>query len=227
MKFPKIKRFLNNTEEQTALHYAVILNGYLQATNNKVGYYGSVEILTEDAKQRDILEKKVFSLEDLDALDAAVRVEYRVDGFKISYEDGKSLFRSWAGIIDAERQISLYDDLMDEMILAQDFKKFPDMRAIVPALSKGDIDKKAVEGRSTYFRSCNMHADSLSIITEALSHKNPESPFISLHFFHADKTKDKANTVTAPILVTAIASAFADFKEVGIISPVFVKSDKA
>lgn len=225
MKFPKIKRFLKNSEEETCMHYAVILNGYLQATNNVVGYYGSVEILTEDAKLRDLLEKKIFNRTDLETLEDAIKIEYRADGFKCYYEDKKSVFRAWAGQIDSDRQIYLYDDLMDEMILAQDFKKFPDMRLIVPALSKGDIDKKAIDSRPSYFRSCGIHADSLSIITEALSFKYEDKPYINMQFFHADKTKDKVNTVTAPILVTATHSAYDGYKEVGVVSPVLQNSN--
>lgn len=225
MKFPKIKRFLADPESNLPhMQYAVILNGYLQATNNKVGYYGSVEILAEDAKLRDLLEKKIFNLEDLETLEDAVKIEYRVDGFKCYYENGKTKFRSWAGQIDSERHLYLYDDLLDEM-LSTDFKKFPDMRAIIPALSKGDIDKKAVEDRGNYFRGVNMHADSLSIITEALSYKYPDSPFISLHFFHADKSRVQVNTVTAPILVTATQSAYDKYKEVGVVSPAFHKDN--
>ena len=224
MKFPKIKRFLNASEDQSSMHYAVILNGYLQATNNTVGYYGSVEILTEEAKLRDLLEKRVFSREDLEALEDAIKIEYRVDGFKCYYEEKNAVFRSWTGQIDSDRQIFLYDDLMDEMILAKDFKKFPDMRLIVPALTKGDIDKKAIEDRSSYFRSCGIHADSLAIITEALHFKYEDRKYISMSFFHADKTKDKVNTVTAPILVTALHSAYDGIREVGVVSPVLFNS---
>lgn len=221
--FPKIKDFLSDPADNTPfMEYAVLLNGFLQATNNKVAYYASVEILTEDAKLRDLLEKKVFSREDLIALEDAIMIEYRVDGFKIYYDEKGSVYRQWSGVIDSERRISLYDDLMDEFILAQDFKKFPDLTQVIPALAKnGDIDVKQTQVRNCHFRGVGMHANSLAIITGALRFKNPEKPYIRLEFFHADKTKEKIDKVSAAILVTAISSKFPAYKEVAIVTPVF------
>lgn len=223
MRFPKITGFLSDPSDNTPhLEHAVVLNGYLHATNNKAAYYGSVELLTPDAKLRDMLEKKVFNREDLDALENTSLVEYREDGFKCYYEDGKAVFREWSGQIDTARQIHLYDDLMDEFVLAGNYKKYPDFAQIIPALTKnGDIDAKQIQVRNCHFRSVGMHAQSLSVITEALSFKMVEKPYLRLEFFHADKTKDKVDKVSAAIIVSAISSAFDSYKEIGIITPVF------
>lgn len=220
--FPKIAPFLSQDTEKPFLQYAVVLNGILQATDNKIAYYGSVEILTADPKQRDLLEKKIFNQEDLEILANSVRVDFRSDGFKAYFEDGKSKFRIWAGTIDAQRQISLYDDLMDEYALAKDFKKYPDMTQILSAISKNsDIDVKAVQRRNTHFRSVSLPAQKLAIISEAFMFKDPSKPFVRLEFFHADQTKDKVDKVTAAILVTPLNSNFNLYKEAALLMPVF------
>jgi len=224
MVFPNLLGFISDDTLEKRfkfLEYAVVLRGMVQATNNRIAYYSSVEVLTDDSKQRDILEKKIFNKSDLELLadPDLVKMEYRSDGFKAYFENKPSEYRDWAGIIDEERRIHLYDDLMCEYVLAEDFMKFPDICSIVLAAGKnGSIDVTKVQKRNAHFREVGVSVDHLSKISDAFM-GNPNK-FLRLDFFHADPTKDKVNKVSASILVTPFKSNFKAYLEAALITPV-------
>lgn len=220
--FPNLLGILAETG---AMQYAVILNGFLMATDNRVAYYASVEILSTDPKQLDVMEKRIFNSEDIERLCLAERVDFRADGFKMTFEDGSTEFRAWAGSISPDREIALYDDMLDMDIRAEDFKKFPDFTKLIPALdAKGIIDVKQVQKRNTHFRGAGLTADAVNAVSNALIFKDPAKKYLCLEFFHADKTKDKVDRVSAGILVTPFSSPFKSYLQACIISPVFLNS---
>lgn len=220
--FPNIKGILSTDEKKPFLQYAVVLNGHLQACNNRIAYYSSVEILTDKPKERDILEKKIFNREDLELLsdEKLTMVEYREDGFKMYFDDKESVYRQWAGKIDEKREIHLWDDMLEDFYQpVENFNKFPDLKTVVPALSKnGTIDIKQVQVRNTHFRGLGVATD--IIATAGLAFMGNVDNFLRLEFFHADKTKDKVEKVTAAILVTPFKSKFKIYQEALVIVPV-------
>jgi hypothetical protein len=220
--FPNIKDTVSTDPKKPFMQFAVVLNGHLQTCNNRIAYYGSVEVLTDKPKERDILEKKIFTPQDLELLsdDLLTMVEYREDGFKMYFDDKDSIFRPWAGKIDEKREIHLWDDMLEDFYQPKEnYCKFPDLKTVVPALSdNGTIDIKKVQVRNTHFRGFGISPDILSVAGKAFM-GNVDN-YLRMEFFHADKTKDKVDKVSAAILVTPFKSKFKTYQEALIVVPV-------
>lgn len=220
--FPDIRDYLSTDDKKPVMQYAVVLNGILQATNNRIAYYSSVEILSDKPAERDFLEKKIFSREDLELLadKALTMVEYRADGFKIYYDDKPSVFRQWAGKIDFRREIFLWEDMMEDFYQpTENFTKFPDLTTVIPALAKnGAIDIKEVNNRGAHFREIGIAPELLEIVNRSFA--GNKDGYLRMELFHADKTKDKVNKVTAAILVTPYTTPFKIYQEAAIVVPV-------
>lgn len=216
--FPKISKYLGAQWPHT---FAGVYKGRLCASNTKIAYYGSVEILTDDPKQRDILEKKLFTMDDLLLLEKAERVEWRSDGFKITLSDGKTEYRDWSGEIDDSLVIYTYDDLMGEMVPNPNSPKFYDYSRIIPCAGHdGQIDEIKFKNRGTYFRSIGLPSDSLQIIGDSFHFVNPDKKYLTLDLIHADPSKDKVERPSAPIVVTPKAGKYKQFMEMAVIMPV-------
>ena len=213
--FPNILDFLSTDPSTPWMHYAIVLNGKLQATNNKMACYIDVSTFIEDDAQIKAIEGKVFSSKDLENIgQREIRLAestFNVDGFVSEY----------TGKIGQNREIRLYDDLMDEYVLAKDFKKFPDFTTLIPALDGDDIDVAKVQKRNAHFRGVGIGVPQMVSISKAFQQSNDDLFNLRFEFFHADKTKDKVDKVSAPILVTPFKSKFVSYKEAAIINPVF------
>lgn len=213
--FPNILDFLSTDPSTPWMHYAIVLNGKLQATNNKMACYIDVSTFIEDESQIKVLEGKVFSSKDLENIGTRevwlAENTFNIDGFVMEY----------TGTIGQNREIRLYDDLMDEYVLAKDFKKFPDFTTLIPALDGDDIDVAKVQKRNTHFRGIGVGVPQMVSISKAFQQSNDDLFNLRFEFFHADKTKDKVDKVSAPILVTPFKSKFPLYKEAAIINPVF------
>lgn len=229
--FPNILDFLSTDPATPWLHYAIVLNGKLQATNNKMACYIDVSTFLEDEAQIKAIEGKIFNREDLILLTESVgeiseflghdkKISFKNDGFLESI--GKILnHKEYTGTIGQNREIRLYDDLMDEYVLAKDLKKFPDFSLIIPATDGNDIEVAKVQKRNTHFRGCGVGVPQMVAIANAFQQSKDDLFNLRFEFFHADKSKDKVNLVSAPILVTPFKSKFPLYKEAAIINPVF------
>ena len=215
--FPNILDFLSTDPDTPWMHYAIVLNGKLQATNNKMACYIDVSTFIEDDAQIKAIEGKVFNSQDLITMRGqSINFKdksYSIIGFDVEIE--------YSGIIGQIREIKMYDDLMDEYVLEKSFKKFPDFTLIIPALLDDDIDISKVQKRNTHFRGVGVVVPQMVAIANAFQQSKDGLFNLRFEFFHADKTKDKVNLVSAPILVTPFKSKFPLYKEAAIINPVF------
>ena len=215
--FPNILDFLSTDPATPWMHYAIVLNGKLQATNNKMACYIDVSTFLEDEAQIKAIEGKVFNSQDLITMrDQSIKFKdnsYSTIGFDVEIE--------YTGTIGQNREIRLYDDLMDEYVLEKSFKKFPDFSTIIPALDGDDIDVVKVQKRNTHFRGIGVGVPQMVAIANAFQQSKDGLFNLRFEFFHADKTKDRVNIVSAPILVTPFKSKFPLYKEAAIINPVF------
>lgn len=219
--FPKITGYLSQDSATPWLAYAVVLNGYLQATNNKIACYIDVSTFIENESERKAIEGKVFSLEDLEALSKAKKYKFTEYGYFLEVADDAT-GKEYTGIIGQNREISLYDDIMEDYNLARGFKKFPDFTTIFPAMTDGSIDITKVQKRNTHFRGIGLTPAMLTTIAESFQQfKDSGSDYLRLEFFHAAKDKDKVDKVSAPILVTPFKSKFPTYKEAAVVMPVF------
>lgn len=212
--FPNILDFLSTDPSTPWMHYAIVLNGKLQATNNKMACYIDVSTFIEDEAQIKAIEGKVFNSEDLITM-RDQKIKFTENGF-INMIDPKE----YTGTIGQNREIRLYDDIMDEYVLAKDFKKFPDLTQVLPAITEKDVNISHVQKRNTHFRGVGLSPGMLMSISKSFQqYQDDKADFIRLEFFHADKSKDKVNQVTAPILVSPRKSKFPLYHEVAIINP--------
>ena len=215
--FPNILDFLSTDPATPWMHYAIVLNGKLQATNNKMACYIDVSTFIEEEAQIKAIEGKVFNAEDLITMkDLSIKFKdnsYSVVGFDADTE--------YTGTIGQNREIRLYDDLMDEYVLEKSFKKFPDFTTLIPALDGDDIDVVKVQKRNTHFRGVGVGVPQMVSIANAFQQSKDGLFNLRFEFFHADKTKDKVNLLSAPILVTPFKSKFPLYKEAAIVNPVF------
>lgn len=219
--FPNITGFISKDPKTPFLGYAIVLNGKLQATNGKMAYYTSVDtFLTEE--EAKLVEGKIFTIQELNLFLETDKVEFKEDHYLTeSLADlGDSVYWDYTGTIDSERRIHLYDDLLDEYVLAKDFKKFPDFTTVFPALSGVDIDPAQVQKRNTHFRGVGLATSMLSTIAESFDSDN-----LRLEFFHAAKDRDKVDKVSAAILVTPMKTKHAIYKQAAIINPVIITGD--
>jgi hypothetical protein len=214
--FPNILDFLSTDPATPWLHYAIVLNGKLQATNNKMACYIDVSTFLEDEAQIKAIEGKVFKGSCINAL-----MSSNCNFSENSYNLGNKAEIEYRGTIGQNREIRLYDDLMDEYVLAKDFKKFPDFTTLIPALDGDDIEVAKVQKRNTHFRGVGVGVPQMVSISNAFQQSKDDLFNLRFEFFHADKTKDKVNLVSAPILVTPFKSKFTLYKEAAIINPVF------
>ena len=215
--FPNILDFLSTDPATPWMHYAIVSNGKLQATNNKMACYIDVSTFIEEEAQIKAIEGKVFNAEDLITMkDLSIKFKdnsYSVVGFDADTE--------YTGTIGQNREIRLYDDLMDEYVLEKSFKKFPDFTTLIPAVDGDDIDVVKVQKRNTHFRGVGVGVPQMVSIANAFQQSKDGLFNLRFEFFHADKTKDKVNLLSAPILVTPFKSKFPLYKEAAIVNPVF------
>ncbi len=213
--FPNILDFLSIDPATPWLHYAIVLNGKLQATNDKMACYIDVSTFISDEAQIKLIEGKVFNSKDLENIGQReiwlAEKTFNIDGFAMEY----------TGTIGQKREIHLYDDLMDEYMLAKNFKKFPDFSDIIPALDGHDIDEAKVQKRNTHFRCVGVAVPQMVSISKAFQQSHEDLFNLRFEFFHAAKGKEKVDKVSAPILVTPFKSKFPIYKEAAIISPLF------
>lgn len=232
--FPNILDFLSTDPATPWMHYAIVLNGKLQATNNKMACYIDVSTFLEDETQIKAIEGKVFSREDLANLKNSTafgerkinpmyKASFHEKGYAWWADTQAASFVEYSGTIGEKREIHLYDDLMDEYVLEKSFKKFPDFADIIPALTGDDIDVVKVQKRNSHFRGVGVGVPQMVSISKAFQQSKEDLFNLRFEFFHADKTKDKVNLVTAPILVTPFKTSHALYKEAAIINPVFAK----
>lgn len=230
--FPNILDFLSTDPATPWMHYAIVLNGKLQATNNKMACYIDVSTFIEGVDQIKAIEGKVFNHQDLLNLKNSTDYGERKVNPKYSpafHEKGYSWwadtqaasFVEYTGTIGQKREIHMYDDLMDEYVLAKDFKKFPDFTTLIPALDGDDIDVAKVQKRNTHFRGVGVGVSQMVSISKAFQQSHEDLFNLRFEFFHAAKEKEKVNLVSAPILVTPFKSKFPLYEEAAIINPVF------
>lgn len=221
--FPNILDFISKDPATPWMHYAVVLNGKLMATNNKMACYIDVCTFCDSEEQIKAIEGKVFSREDLEILkDPDVEsIKFRNVGFSV-YTDllGLPYSAAYTGTIGQNREISLYDDLMEGYVPEKSFKKFPDFSNIIPALTEYDIDVVKVQKRNTHFRGCGVAVPQMTAIANAFQQSRDDKFNLRFEFFHAAKDKDKVDKPSAPILVTPFTSKFPMYKEACIINPV-------
>lgn len=213
--FPNILDFLSDDASTPWLHYAVVLNGKLQATNNKMACYIDVNTFIEGPEQIKAIEGKVFNSEDL-SIFPNKNIKFNESGII----NNGALIKYYTGIIGQNREIHLYDDLMEDYNLVRNFKKFPDFTTIIPALTDNEIDVAKVQKRNTHFRAVGIAAPQMMSIANAFQQKEDNKFNLRFEFFHAAKDKDKVDKPSAPILVTPFTSKFPLYKEACIINPV-------
>ena len=215
--FPNILDFLSTDPSTPWMHYAIVLNGKLQATNNKMACYIDVSTFIDDEAQIKAIEGKIFKGSCIKALMSSSEYNFSEN----SYNLGNKAEFEYRGTIGQNREIRIYDDLMDEYILEKSFKKFPDFTTLIPALDGDDIDVAKVQKRNTHFRGIGVGVPQMVSISKAFQQSEDDLFNLRFEFFQADKTKDKVDKVSAPILVTPFKSKFPLYKEAAIINPVF------
>lgn len=214
--FPNILNFLSNEPTTPWLHYAIVLNGKLQATNNKMACYIDVSTFCESEEQIKAIEGKIFNSEDIISIRGEA-VNFTESGYALI---GLEVYKEYTGTIGPNRDISLYDDLMEDYNLARGFKKFPDFTTIIPALTDYEIDVAKVQKRNTHFRGVGVAVSQMMGIAAAFQQSQEGLSNLRFEFFHAAKDKDKVDKSSAPILVTPFKSKFELYKEAAIINPV-------
>ena len=186
------------------------------ATNNKMATYIDVCTFCESEEQINAIEGKVFGSEDLISM-RGESINFTESGYSIKGFDTEI---NYPGIIGQNREIQLYDELMEDYNLARGFKKFPDFSTIIPALTDYDIDVVKVQKRNTHFRGCGVAVPQMTAIANAFQQSKDDKFNLRFEFFHAAKEKDKVDKPSAPILVTPFSSKFPLYKEACIINPV-------
>jgi hypothetical protein len=218
--FPNILDFLSTDPAKPWLHYAVVLNGKLMATNNKMACYIDVRTFCNTEEQINNIEGKVFNSEDLIYMrNREIFFERKGYNYDISP-------MPYTGIIGKDREIRLFDDLMDDYNLVRGFKKFPDFTTIIPALTDHNIDVAKVQKRNTHFRGCGVAVPQMTAISKAFKQSEEGLFNLRFEFFHAAKDKDKADKPSAPILVTPFKSEFPLYYEACVINPVIINPVK-
>ena len=220
--FPNILDFLSTDPATPWLHYAIVLNGKLQATDNKMACYIDVSTFISDEAQIKAIEGKVFNKSDIEILKDpdVVKLKFLENKF-IAVCDVSNYEQEYTGTIGQKREIHLYDDLIDEYVLAKNFKKFPDFTEVIPALIDDEIDVVKVQKRNTHFRGVGVGVPQMVSISKAFQQSLEDLFNLRFEFFHATKEKEKVDKVSAPILVTPFKSKFPLYKEAAIINPVF------
>lgn len=218
--FPNILDFLSTDPATPWLHYAVVFNGKLMATNNKMATYIDVRTFCESEEQVKNIEGKVFSSEDL--------IIMRGTNIKFldSYYTALGGDTPYTGVIGKDREIKLFDDLMDDYNLVRGFKKFPDFSTIIPALTDHNIDVVKVQKRNTHFRGVGVGVPQMVAISKAFKQSEEGLSNLRFEFFHAAKDKDKVDKPSAPILVTPFKSDFPLYYEACVINPVILNPAK-
>lgn len=218
--FPNILDFLSTDPAKPWLHYAVVLNGKLMATNNKMACYIDVRTFCNTEEQINNIEGKVFNSEDLIYMrNREIFFERKGYNYDISP-------MPYTGIIGKDREIRLFDDLMDDYNLVRGFKKFPDFTTIIPALTDHNIDVAKVQKRNTHFMGCGVAVPQMTAISKAFKQSEEGLFNLRFEFFHAAKDKDKADKPSAPILVTPFKSEFPLYYEACVINPVIINPVK-
>lgn len=218
--FPNILDFLSTDPDKPWLHYAVVLNGKLMATNNKMACYIDVRTFCDTEEQIKNIEGKVFNSEDLIIM-RSTEVKFFPNGYL-----ALGVETPYTGIIGKDRELKLFDDLMDDYNLVRGFKKFPDFATIIPALTDHNIDVAKVQKRNTHFRGCGVAVPQMAAISRAFK-QSAEGLFnLRFEFFHAAKEKDKVDKPSAPILVTPFKSEFPLYHEACVINPVILNPAK-
>lgn len=221
--FPNILDFLSTDPAKPWLHYAVVLNGKLMATNNKMATYIDVRTFCENEEQVKNIEGKVFSSEDLKFMSNKYLTFLDIAYGELG--DPKNA-REYSGVIGKDREIKLFDDLMDDYNLVRGFKKFPDFNSIIPALTDNNIDVAKVQKRNTHFRGCGVAVPQMTAISKAFKQSEDGLFNLRFEFFHAAKEKDKVDKPSAPILVTPFKSEFPLYYEACVINPVILNPAK-
>ena len=221
--FPNILDFLSTDPDTPWMHYAIVLNGKLQATNNKMACYIDVSTFISDEAQIKLIEGKVFNARDIKRFLASEidKVIFLKDTYELVYKGELVDVAEYTGTIGQNHEIKLYDDLMDEYVLEKAFKKFPDFTDIIPALIDDEIDVAKVQKRNTHFRGVGVAVPQMVAIANAFQQSKDDLFNLRFEFFHAAKEKEEVNLVSAPILVTPFKSKFPLYKEAAIINPVF------
>jgi len=219
--FPNILDFLSTDQDKPWLHYAVVLNGKLMATNNKMACYIDVSTFCKDKEQIKNIEGKVFNSEDLTVFPNK-NIKFSKEGIVCN----GVLIKDYTGIIGKDREIKLFDDLMDDYNLVRGFKKFPDFSTIIPALTDHNIDVTKVQKRNTHFRGCGVAVPQMTAISKAFKQSEEGLFNLRFEFFHAAKDKDKVDKPSAPILVTPFKSEFPLYHEACVINPVILNPVK-
>lgn len=220
--FPDILKYLATDTKNPERQYAAVIDGRLQATNGHIGCYIDVDVFCDDAEQRNNLEGKLFSFENLRRLsDPSIsKVIFNPDSFDIITDnDEDPLFLVYTGTVDPKtRKISLYDDIFDEYI--EKSYKFPGLASVIYAIgSDGQPDIKKIQSRNTHFRGVNLDPSLLMNIANSFEIKDPN--YLRLEFFHAQPAKDKVEKPSAAILVSPLKSKYPLYKEMAVIMPVF------
>ena len=219
--FPNILDFLSTDQDKPWLNYAVVLNGKLMATNNKMATYIDVRTFCKSEELVKNIEGKVFSSEDLK------RMQNRhVIFYKDTFSSSDRAASNYTGIIGKDREIKLFDELMDDYNLVRGFKKFPDFNSIIPALTDNNIDVAKVQKRNTHFRGCGVAVPQMAAISKAFKQSEEGLFNLRFEFFHAAKEKDKVDKPSAPILVTPFKSEFPLYYEACVINPVILNPAK-
>ena len=218
--FPNILDFLSTDPSTPWMHYAIVLNGKLQATNNKMACYIDVSTFIDDEAQIKAIEGKIFKGPCINALVSSSEYNFSENSYN-SYNLGNKTEFEYRGTIGQNREIRLYDDLLDEYVLEKSFKKFPDFTTLIPALDGNEIDVFKVQKRNTHFKGVGVGVPQMVAIANAFQQSKNDLFNLRFEFFHADKSKDKVNLVSAPILVTPFKSKFPLYEEAAIINPVF------
>lgn len=218
--FPNILDFLSTDSAKPWLHYAVVLNGKLMATNNKMATYIDVRTFCESEEQVKNIEGKVFNSEDLIYMKNR-NIFFEKDGYNYDISP-----IPYTGVIGKDREIKLFDELMDDYNLVRGFKKFPDFNAIIPALTDNNIDVAKVQKRNTHFRGCGVAVPQMTAISKAFKQSEEGLFNLRFEFFHAAKEKDKVDKPSAPILVTPFKSEFPLYYEACVINPVILNPAK-
>lgn len=223
--FPNILDFLSKDPATPWNSYAVVLNGKLMATNAKMACYISVDTFIDSPEEIEAIEGKVFNSIDINRFLApdVSKLEFRNTKYIVHYslEELPDLIE-YTGIVGQNREIQLYDELMEDYNLVRNFKKFPDFTTVIPALTDNEIDVAKVQKRNTHFRGVGLAPSMLVSIAKCFQqYHEHNSDFLRLEFFHASKDKDKVDKPSAPILVSPFKSKFPLYKEAAIINPVF------
>lgn len=212
MVFPNILGFLSTDSDKPEKKFAAVINGRLQATNHHIACYIAAETFCPNP---EVIEGKIFTSEDLIAM-RGEDIVFSAEGYNIAGFDVNPM--PFQGSVNPETlKISLYDDIMDEDVETE--LTFPDIPAIMPAMTASEPDPAKVQKRNTHFRGANVAPKLLSTIADSFQNKKPG--YVRLEFFHNKPGTEKAERPSAAILVSPLKSDFELYKEMAVIMPVF------